>query len=158
MRINEITNSTEKIELLRMIDAAIWQAMDAESAYADDDDASNDTGNGNVGKGVAATPTANQVAPKPIVNKATAAKPATTSKPTATPVKSLNPQQLAQAIKNIPVKQTAVPTTATPVRPNINLTPAVNNSNNVPNGHFDTFNTKNDATKNKANDTADRHS
>jgi hypothetical protein len=30
-RIDEITNSTEKLELLRMIDAAIWQAMDAES-------------------------------------------------------------------------------------------------------------------------------
>ena len=33
MRINEITNSTEKLELLRMIDAAIWQSFDAESAY-----------------------------------------------------------------------------------------------------------------------------
>jgi len=29
MRIDEITNSTEKLELLRMIDAAIWQAFDA---------------------------------------------------------------------------------------------------------------------------------
>jgi hypothetical protein len=27
MRIYEITNSTEKLELLRMIDAAIWQAL-----------------------------------------------------------------------------------------------------------------------------------
>lgn len=28
MRIYEITNSTEKLELLRMIDAAIWQALE----------------------------------------------------------------------------------------------------------------------------------
>ena len=78
MRINEITNSTEKLELLRMIDAAIWQAMDAESAYGEYDDTDAE-------QGVAATPAANQFAPKTIaMQKLTT--------PTQKPVKKLTPK------------------------------------------------------------------
>jgi hypothetical protein len=152
MRINEITNSTEKLELLRMIDAAIWQAFDAESAYGDYDDDSE-----NVGQGIAATPTANQVAPKPV-----AAKPTQTT--IQKPVKKLTPQQQAH-VKTLDHKQllnyiktnlkapTAnAPKPATPIRPSINPTPTnsnTNNNSNVPNTSFDTVNTKNDYAKNK---------
>jgi hypothetical protein len=161
MRINEITNSTEKLELLRMIDAAIWQAFDAESVYGDYDDDSE-----NVGQGVAAIPTANQVAPKPV-----AAKP--TQTPIQKPVKKLTPQQQAH-IKTLDHKQllnyiktnlkapTAnAPKPATPIRPSINPTPtnsSTSNNSNVPNTSFDTVNAKNDTAKNKADDTADRYS
>jgi hypothetical protein len=157
MRIDEITNSTEKLELLRMIDAAIWQAFDAESAYGEYDDDSE-----NVGQGVAATPTANQVAPKPV-----AAKP--TQTPIQKPVKKLTPQQQAH-VKTLDHKQllnyiktnlkapTAnAPKSATLTRPSINPIPVTNNSQ-VPNTSFDTVNAKNDIDKNKADDSADRHS
>ena len=142
MRINEITNSTEKLELLRMIDAAIWQAMDAESFYAD-----NET---DAEQGVAAAPVnTNQVAPKPTA----------VQKPTA-PVKKLTPQQQAH-IKTLDHKQLLqyiktnlkAPTgnaskPATPIRPNSNQVPVTNNSQ-VPNGAIDTVNAKDDVGKNK---------
>jgi hypothetical protein len=142
MRINEITNSTEKLELLRMIDAAIWQAMDAESFYAD-----NET---NAEQGVAAEPVnTNQVAQKP----------AAMQKPT-TPVKKLTPQQQAH-IKTLDHKQLLqyiktnlkAPTgnaskPATPIRPSSNQVPVTNNSP-VPNSAIDTVNTRNDTAKNK---------
>ena len=146
MRINEITNSTEKLELLRMIDAAIWHAMDAESFYAD-----NET---DAEQGVAATPTANQaIAPKPAAMQ----KPTT---PTQKPVKKLTPKQLSD-IKTLDHKQllnyiktnlkaptTTAPKPAIPTRPNINATANANNSQ-VPNPSFDTVNAKNDDAKNK---------
>ena len=141
MRIDEITNSTEKLELLRMIDAAIWQAMDAESFYADNETEAE--------QGVAATPAANQFAPKS----------AAIQKPT-TPVKKLTPQQQAH-VKTLDHKQllnyiktnlkaplpAPVPTKAArkPVA-NINPTP---NNNNQSNSSFDTVNAKDNAAKYK---------
>ena len=147
MRINEITNSTEKLELLRMIDAAIWQSFDAESAYGDYDDTE-------VEQGVAATPAnSNQVAPKPAGIR-------TPQQPTQKPVKKLTPKQLSD-IKTLDHKQllnyiktnlkapnTTAPKSVTPVRPNINQMSANNNSQ-VPNPSFDTVNAKNDDAKNK---------
>ena len=147
MRINEITNSTEKLELLRMIDAAIWHAFDAESAYAEYDDTE-------VEQSVAATPAnSNQVAPKTIaMQKLTT--------PTQKPVKKLTPKQLSD-IKTLDHKQllnyiktnlkaptTTAPKPAIPIRPNINATANANNSQ-VPNPSFDTVNAKNDDAKNK---------
>jgi len=145
MRIDEITNSTEKLELLRMIDAAIWQAFDAESFYADNENEAE--------QGIAATPTANQVTPKPV-----AAKP--TQTPIQKPVKKLTPQQQAH-VKTLDHKQllnyiktnlkapTAnAPKPATPIRPSINPTPVTNNSQ-VPNPSFDTVSVKDDAAKYK---------
>jgi hypothetical protein len=142
MRINEITNSTEKLELLRMIDAAIWHAFDAESAYGDYDET-------NAEQGVTAAPVnANQVAPKPTAMQ----------KPT-TPVKKLTPQQQAH-IKTLDHKQllqyiktnlkAPTPSTkpATPIRPSSNQIPVTNNSP-VPNSAIDTVNTRNDTAKNK---------
>ena len=157
MRINEITNSNDKLELLRMIDAAIWQAFDAESAYGDYENTETE-------QGVAATTTANQ---------AIAPKSAAMQKPTQTPtqkpvkkltqqqqahVKTLGPKELLGYIKtNLKAPTTTAPKPATPIRPTINPTAIANNSQ-VPNNSFDTFNTKNDVDKNKADDTADRHS
>ena len=148
MRINEITNSTEKLELLRMIDAAIWQSFDAESAYGDYENTETE-------QGVAATPTANQ---------AIAPKSAAMQKPTQTPtqkpvkkltqqqqshVKTLGPKELLGYIKtNLKAPTTTAPKPATPIRPTINPTAIANNSQ-VPNNSFDTFNTKNDVDKNK---------
>jgi hypothetical protein len=140
MRINEITNSNDKLELLRMIDAAIWQAFDAERFYAD-----NET---DAEQGVAATPTANQ---------AIAPKPAAMQKPT-TPVKKLTQQQQAQ-VKTLGPKEllsyiktnlkapvpAPVPTKATP-KPATNINP---NPNNQSNSSFDTVNAKDDAAKYK---------
>ena len=140
MRINEITNSTEKLELLRMIDAAIWHAMDAERFYADNENTDSE-------QGVAATPAANQFAPKSI----------TTPKPT-TPVKKLTQQQQAH-VKTLGPKEllsyiktnlkapAPVPTKATP-KPATNINPTPNN-NNQSNSSFDTVNAKDDAAKYK---------
>jgi hypothetical protein len=148
MRINEITNSTEKLELLRMIDAAIWQSFDAESAYGDYENTETE-------QGVAATPTANQFSPKPAGIR-------TTQQPTQKPVKKLTPKQLSD-IKTLDHKQllnyiktnlkaptanAPKPATPTPTRPNANPTPITNNSQ-VPNMSFDTVNAKNDYAKNK---------
>jgi hypothetical protein len=148
MRINEITNSTEKLELLRMIDAAIWHAFDAESAYGEYDDTEAE-------QGVAATTTANQaIAPKPAGIR-------TTQQPTQKPVKKLTPKQLSD-IKTLDHKQllnyiktnlkaptTTAPKPAIPIRPNLNSTPATTNNSQVPNPSFDTVNAKNDDAKNK---------
>ena len=146
MRINEITNSTEKLELLRMIDAAIWQSFDAESLYGEYDD-------NEAEQGVAATPTANQFPPKPTGIR-------TTQQPTQKPVKKLTPKQLSD-IKTLDHKQllnyiktnlkaptTTAPKPAIPTRPNINATANANNSQ-VPNPSFDTVNAKNDDAKYK---------
>ena len=132
MRINEITNSQDKLELLRMIDAAIWQAFDEENAFGDNEsnaDTAKDKGQ-ITGQGVVAANT-----PKPV----------NAPRPVATPVKTLNPQQLAQMIKNFSVKPSALPTTAMPARPNINAAPSKSNKNTS----FDTVNAKNDDAKNK---------
>jgi hypothetical protein len=131
-----------------MIDAAIWQAMDAESFYADNENEAE--------QGVAATPTANQaIAPKPAGIR-------TTQQPTQKPVKKLTPKQLSD-IKTLDHKQllnyiktnlkaptanAPKPATPTPTRPNANPTPITNNSQ-VPNMSFDTVNAKNDYAKNK---------
>jgi hypothetical protein len=148
MRINEITNSNDKLELLRMIDAAIWQAFDAESAYGDYENTETE-------QGVAATTTANQaIAPKPAGIR-------TTQQPTQKPVKKLTPKQLSD-IKTLDHKQllnyiktnlkaptTTAPKPAIPIRPNLNSTPATTNNSQVPNPSFDTVNAKNDDAKNK---------
>ena len=143
MRIDEITNSTEKLELLRMIDAAIWQAFDAESAYGDYDDDSE-----NVGQGVAATPTANQVVSK----SAAIQKPTTPVKKLTQQqqahVKTLGPKELLSYIKtNLKAPAPATPTKATP-KPVANINPT-NNNNNQSNSSFDTVNAKDDAAKYK---------
>jgi hypothetical protein len=143
MRIDEITNSTEKLELLRMIDAAIWQAFDAESAYGEYDDTEAE-------QGVAATPTANQaIAPK----SAAMQKPTTPVKKLTQQqqahVKTLGPKELLHYIKtNLKAPTANAPKPATQARPSINPTPATNNSS-TPNTSFDTVNTRNDTAKNK---------
>ena len=132
MRINEITNSQDKLELLRMIDAAIWQAFDEENAFGDDEsnaDSAKDKG---------------QITRQGVV-AANTPKPANTPRPVATSVKPLNPQQLAQMIKNFSVKPSALPTTAMPARFNINAAPTKSNKNTS----FDTVNTKNEPAKDK---------
>jgi hypothetical protein len=143
MRINEITNSTEKLELLRMIDAAIWQSFDAESAYGNYENTETE-------QGVAATPTANQ---------AITPKPAAIQKPT-TPIKKLTPQQQAHVktlgpkellsyIKtNLKAPAPATPTKATP-KPVAKINPNPNNNNKQSNSSFDTVNAKDDAAKYK---------
>jgi hypothetical protein len=144
MRIDEITNSTEKLELLRMIDAAIWQAFDAESAYGEYDDDSE-----NVGQGVAATPTANQaIAPKPAaIQKPTTPVKKLTAQQQAH-VKTLGPKELLSYIKtNLKAPVPATPTKATP-KPVANINPT-NNNNNQSNSSFDTVNAKDDAAKYK---------
>ena len=139
MRINEITNSTEKLELLRMIDAAIWQAFDAERFYADNE---NETE-----QGIAATPTANQaIAPKPAAMQ----KPTTPVKKLTQQqqahVKTLGPKELLSYIKtNLKAPVPATPTKATP-KPVANINP---NPNNQSNSSFDTVNAKDDAAKYK---------
>jgi hypothetical protein len=142
MRIDEITNSTEKLELLRMIDAAIWQAFDAESAYGDYDDDSE-----NVGQGVAATPTANQVVSK----SAAIQKPTTPVKKLTQQqqahVKTLGPKELLSYIKTNLKAPAPVPTKATP-KPVANINPNPNN-NKQSNSSFDTVNAKVDAAKYK---------
>jgi hypothetical protein len=140
MRINEITNSTEKLELLRMIDAAIWQAMDAESFYADNENEAE--------QGVAATPTANQaIAPKPVAAKPTTPVKKLTQQQQAH-VKTLGPKELLSYIKtNLKAPLPATPTKATP-KPATNINPTPNN-NNQSNSSFDTVNAKDDAAKYK---------
>jgi hypothetical protein len=143
MRIDEITNSTEKLELLRMIDAAIWQAFDAESAYGEYDDTEAE-------QGVAATPTANQaIAPKPAaMQKPTTPVKKLTSQQQAH-VKTLGPKELLHYIKtNLKAPTANAPKPATQARPSMNPTPATNNSS-TPNMPFDTVNAKNDTAKNK---------
>ena len=140
MRINEITNSTEKLELLRMIDAAIWHAFDAERFYAD-----NET---DAEQGIAATPTANQaIAPKPVAAKPTTPVKKLTQQQQAH-VKTLGPKELLSYIKtNLKAPVPATPTKATP-KPATNINPNPNN-NNQSNSSFDTVNAKDDAAKYK---------
>jgi hypothetical protein len=141
MRINEITNSTEKLELLRMIDAAIWQSFDAESAYGDYENTETE-------QGVAATPTANQaIAPKPVAAKPTTPVKKLTQQQQAH-VKTLGPKELLSYIKtNLKAPLPATPTKATP-KPATNINPTPNN-NNQSNSSFDTVNAKDDAAKYK---------
>jgi hypothetical protein len=141
MRINEITNSTEKLELLRMIDAAIWQSFDAESAYGDYENTETE-------QGVAATPTANQaIAPKPAAMQ----KPTTPVKKLTQQqqahVKTLGPKELLSYIKtNLKAPAPATPTKAAP-KPVASINP--NTNNNQSNSSFDTVNAKDDAAKYK---------
>ena len=143
MRINEITNSTEKLELLRMIDAAIWQAMDAESFYADNETEAE--------QGVAATPTANQaIAQKPIATQTPIQKPIKKLTPQQQAhVKTLGPKELLSYIKTNLKAPAPVPTKATP-KPVANINPNPNtNNNNQSNRSFDTVSAKDDAAKYK---------
>ena len=142
MRINEITNSTEKLELLRMIDAAIWHAFDAERFYADNDVTDAELG-------IAATPTANQaIAPKPAAMQ----KPTTPVKKLTQQqqahVKTLGPKELLSYIKTNLKAPVPVPTKATP-KPATNINPTPNNNNKQSNSSFDTVNAKDDAAKYK---------
>jgi hypothetical protein len=141
MRIDEITNSTEKLELLRMIDAAIWQAMDAESFYADNETEAE--------QGVAATPTANQaIAPKPAaIQKPTTPVKKLTQQQQAH-VKTLGPKELLSYIKTNLKAPAPVPTKATP-KLVANINPNPNNNNKQSNTSFDTVNAKDDAAKYK---------
>ena len=149
MRINEITSAQDKVDLLRLIDAAIWHAFDAERFYAD-----NET---DAEQGVAATPTANQaIAPK----SAAMQKPTTPVKKLTQQqqahVKTLGPQQLLQYIKtNLKAPTANAPKPATPIRQNSNPIPANNNSN-VQNTSFDTVNAKNNTDKNNVDGESDR--
>jgi hypothetical protein len=154
MRINEITNSTEKLELLRMIDAAIWQAFDAESAYGDYENTETE-------QGIAATPTANQaIAPKPVAMQ----KPTTPVKKLTQQqqahVKTLGPKELLSYIKtNLKAPTANEPKPATPIRQNSNLIPTnlkTNNNSNVQNTSFDTVNAKNNTDKNNVDGESDR--
>jgi hypothetical protein len=142
VRINEITNSTEKLELLRMIDAAIWQAMDAESFYADNETEAE--------QGVAATPTANQaIAQKPIATQTPIQKPVKKlTQQQQAHVKTLDHKQLLNYIKTNLKAPAPVPTKATP-KPATNINPTPNNNNNQSNSSFDTVNAKDDAAKYK---------
>lgn len=142
MRLNEITNSTEKLELLRLIDAAIWQAFDTESLYAKDEPT--DNAQDKMAQSVAATPAANQhanqVASPPIAKQPTQ-KPAKQLTPTQQAhVKTLNPKQLAQYIKTNLTPKPATPTPKAAPKPlNTQSTDTIG-----------TFNPKTDMDKNKA--------
>ena len=139
MRINEITSAQDKVDLLRLIDAAIWHAFDAERFYAD-----NET---DAEQGIAATPTANQaITPK----SAAMQKPTTPVKKLTQQqqahVKTLGPKELLSYIKtNLKAPVPATPTKVTP-KPAANINP---NPNNQSNSSFDTVNAKDDAAKYK---------
>ena len=150
MRINEITNSTEKLELLRMIDAAIWQAFDAESAYGDYENTETE-------QGVAAATTTNQAtAPKSVAMQKLTTPVKKLTQQQQAHVKTLGPKQLLNYIKtNLKAPTANAPKPATPVRPNINPMP-VNNNGNVQNTSFDTVNAKNDVDKNNVDGESDR--
>ena len=141
MRINEITSAQDKVDLLRLIDAAIWHAFDAERFYADNETETE--------QGVAATPTANQaIAPKPTAMQ----KPTTPVKKLTQQqqahVKTLRPKELLSYIKtNLKAPVPATPTKVTP-KPVANINPNPNN-NNQSNSSFDTVSAKDDAAKYK---------
>ena len=142
MRINEITNSNDKLELLRMIDAAIWHAFDAERFYADNETEAE--------QGVAATPTANQaIAPKPKPTQQPTQKPVKKlTQQQQAHVKTLGPKELLSYIKtNLKAPVPVTPTKATP-KPVANINPNPNN-NNQSNSSFDTVSAKDDAAKYK---------
>ena len=155
MRINEITSAQDKVDLLRLIDAAIWQAFDAERFYADNETEAE--------QGVAATTTANQaIAPK----SAAMQKPTTPVKKLTqqqqADVKTLGPQQLLHYIKtNLKAPTANAPKPATPIRQNSNPTPTNlktnnNNNSNVQNTSFDTVSAKNNTDKNNVDGESDR--
>ena len=131
MRIDEIMNAQLKLELLRTIDKAIdktiWNAYD--SANGLDSTALNLDTDANV----ANTTTVKQAAKPIAAQQQKQVKKLTPQQ--SSDIKTLNPQQLAQYIKT----NLSAPAT----------TPATANISKVPNKPFDTFNTKNTATKNK---------
>ena len=130
MRIDEIMNAQLKLELLRTIDKAIdktiWNAYD--SANGLDSTALNLDTDANV-----AATTVKQAAKPIAAQQQKQVKKLTPQQ--SSDIKTLNPQQLAQYIKT----NLSAPAT----------TPATANNSKVPNKPFDTFNTKNTATKNK---------
>ena len=154
MRINEITNSTEKLELLRMIDAAIWQSFDAESLYGEYENTETE-------QGVAAATTTNQaIAPKPAAMQKPTAPVKKLTQQQQAHVKTLGPQQLLHYIKtNLKAPTANAPKPATPIRQNSNPTPTnlkINNNSNVQNTSFDTVNAKNNTDKNNVDGESDR--
>ena len=141
MRINEITSAQDKVDLLRLIDAAIWHAFDAERFYAD-----NET---DAEQGIAATPTANQaIAPKPTAMQKPTSPVKKLTQQQQAHVKTLGPKELLSYIKtNLKAPVPATPTKAAP-KPAANINPNPNN-NNQSNNSFDTVNAKDDAAKYK---------
>jgi hypothetical protein len=128
-----------------MIDAAIWHAFDAESAYGDYDET-------NAEQGVTAAPVnTNQVAPKPAAMQKTTTPVKKLTAQQQAHVKTLGPKELLNYIKtNLKAPTGNASKPATPIRPNSNATLATNNNNSqVPNASFDTVNTRNDTAKNK---------
>ena len=155
MRINEITSAQDKVDLLRMIDAAIWQAMDAESFYADNENEAE--------QDVAAATTTNQaIAPKSITTPKPNAPVKKLTQQQQAHVKTLGPQQLLHYIKtNLKAPTANAPKPATPIRQNSNPTPTNlktnnNNNSNVQNTSFDTVNAKNNTDKNNVDGESDR--
>lgn len=139
MRIDEIMNAQLKLELLRTIDKAIdktiWNAYD--SANGLDSTALNLDTDANV-----AATTVKQAAKPIAAQQQKQVKKLTPQQ--SSDIKTLNPQQLAQYIKT----NLSAPAT----------TPATANNSKVPNKPFDTFNTKNTATKNKMDNGVEQHS
>jgi dGTP triphosphohydrolase len=139
MRIDEIMNAQLKLELLRTIDKAIdktiWNAYD--SANGLDSTALNLDTDANV-----AATTVKQAAKPIAAQQQKQVKKLTPQQ--SSDIKTLNPQQLAQYIKT----NLSAPAT----------TPATANISKVPNKPFDTFNTKNTATKNKMDNGVEQHS
>lgn len=139
MRIDEIMNAQLKLELLRTIDKAIdktiWNAYD--SANGLDSNALNLDTDANV-----AATTVKQAAKPIAAQQQKQVKKLTPQQ--SSDIKTLNPQQLAQYIKT----NLSAPAT----------TPATANISKVPNKPFDTFNTKNTATKNKMDNGVEQHS
>ena len=139
MRIDEIMNAQLKLELLRTIDKAIdktiWNAYD--SANGLDSTALNLDTDANV-----AATTVKQAAKPIAAQQQKQVKNLTPQQ--SSDIKTLNPQQLAQYIKT----NLSAPAT----------TPATANISKVPNKPFDTFNTKNTATKNKMDNGVEQHS
>ena len=139
MRIDEIMNAQLKLELLRTIDKAIdktiWNAYD--SANGLDSTALNLDTDANV-----AATTVKQAAKPIAAQQQKQVKKLTPQQ--SSDIKTLNPQQLAQYIKT----NLSAPAT----------TPATANISKVPNKPFDTFNTKNTATKNKMDNDVEQHS
>lgn len=139
MRIDEIMNAQLKLELLRTIDKAIdktiWNAYD--SANGLDSTALNLDTDANV-----AATTVKQAAKPIAAQQQKQVKKLTPQQ--SSDIKTLNPQQLAQYIKT----NLSAPAT----------TSATANISKVPNKPFDTFNTKNTATKNKMDNGVEQHS
>ena len=106
MKLQEITTPQEKLDLLRMIDKAIWQAFEQENAIGD------------------------------AQQKTQVPQPATKQ---SVPFVPLNPQQLAQVIKDIKPNASAK---------TLHTSPNSNAHTSAPNSTFDTKNTKSNTNKN----------